>query len=37
MANAPENVKSFADYVTRHSNDEQGIVEVARRFFSLMN
>ena len=33
MANAPENVKSFADYVTHHSDDEQGIVEVARRFF----
>ena len=33
MANAPQAVKEFADYVTQYSNDERGIVEVVRRFF----
>uniref|UniRef100_UPI00265D0EB5 HAD family hydrolase n=1 Tax=uncultured Megasphaera sp. TaxID=165188 RepID=UPI00265D0EB5 len=33
MANAPQAVKEFADYVTQYSNDERGIVEVIRRFF----
>lgn len=33
MANAPKDVKSFADYVTKRSNDEQGLLEVAQRFF----
>ena len=33
MANAPQAVKEFADYVTCRSNDERGIVEVVRQFF----
>lgn len=33
MANAPENVKLFADYVTERDNDHLGVVEVAERFF----
>lgn len=33
MANAPSEVKSVADYVTKHSNDEQGLLEVVQRFF----
>lgn len=33
MANAPMAVKKFADYITQHSNDEQGVIEVVNRFF----
>lgn len=33
MANAQERVKEAADYVTVHSNDEDGLVEVINKFF----
>lgn len=33
MANAPENVKLFADYVTERDNDHLGVAEVVERFF----
>ncbi|MDD6069452.1 MAG: Cof-type HAD-IIB family hydrolase [Clostridiales bacterium] len=35
MANAQERVKVAADYVTKHSNDEDGLVEVISKFFDL--
>lgn len=34
MANAPEQVKMVADYVTVNDNDHNGIVEVIQRFFA---
>ena len=33
MANAQERVKEVADYVTVHSNDEDGLVEVIDKYF----
>ena len=33
MANAQEPVKEAADYVTNATNDEDGLVEVIRKFF----
>ena len=33
MANAQERVKEAADYVTVHSNDEDGLVEVINKYF----
>ncbi len=33
MANAQERVKEVADYVTVHSNDEDGLVEVIEKYF----
>lgn len=32
MKNAPQGVKAQADYITRHSNQEDGIAEVLRKF-----
>ena len=33
MKNAQEAVKNVADYVTEHDNDQDGVAEVAERFF----
>ncbi len=35
MANAQEPVKQIADYVTKRSNDEDGLVEVVEKFFGI--
>lgn len=34
MANAQNRVKAVADYVTEHSNDEDGLIEVIQTFFN---
>ena len=33
MKNAPESVKTVANFVTEHDNDHDGIAEVVERFF----
>ena len=32
MANAPDEVKQCADYVTTHTNNEDGVAEVLEKF-----
>lgn len=32
MSNAPDGVKQYADYVAKHTNNEDGVAEVLEKF-----
>jgi hydroxymethylpyrimidine pyrophosphatase-like HAD family hydrolase len=34
MANGDERIKSMADLVTEHTNDEDGVAEVIEKYFA---